>query len=105
MGVPERLPSTRGSCRPFSMKFGQAPPACPPPQHIALALPRLFRVVRHRKELQAAANENAAWASSYVDYKALKQILAQLTPETESQTEGNAQVRAATAPPSRMPLP
>ena len=50
------------------------------------------RLSARSKELQAAASENANWASYYLDYKALKQILGQLTP-LESQTEGNAQVR------------
>ena len=50
------------------------------------------------KELQAAASEKADWASYYLDYKALKQILGQLTaPETEAHTEGNSQVRPARA--------
>lgn len=41
------------------------------------------------------ASENGGhWASYYLDYKALKQILGQLTPpDIDAQTEGNAQVR------------
>ena len=36
------------------------------------------------------------WAPYYLDYKALKQILGQLTPaDAESQTEANAQVSRA----------
>ena len=38
------------------------------------------------------ASENPEWASYYVDYKALKQILGQLTPLGEEQTEGGAQL-------------
>ena len=53
------------------------------------------------KELAALANENANWASYYLDYKALKQILGQLTPpQLEAQTEGNAQVRRGARTPS-----
>ena len=51
-------------------------------------------VVLGSKELQAAASENANWSSYYLDYKALKQILGQLTrTQMDNQTEGNAQVR------------
>ena len=48
------------------------------------------------KELQVIATENANWASFYLDYKALKQILGQLSPrELDAQSEGNAQGRPA----------
>lgn len=46
----------------------------------------------------AYASTNSEWTSFYVDYKALKQILRQLSPtDVENQTEGNAQVRDARA--------
>jgi SPX domain protein involved in polyphosphate accumulation len=45
------------------------------------------------KELVAYASTNSEWTSFYVDYKALKQILRQLSPtDVENQTEGNAQL-------------
>ena len=59
-----------------------------PPKHRAC----LPVALRSQKVIQAAASENPEWASYYVDYKALKQILGQLTPLGEEQTEGGAQL-------------
>ena len=69
-------------------------PSCPIPLHGLLKARTPYGV----SQLVAYASTNSEWTSFYVDYKALKQILRQLSPtDVENQTEGNAQVRGARA--------
>jgi hypothetical protein len=61
---------------------------------------------RAQKELQAAVMEKPEWSHHYLDYKALKQILAELTGPEETQTEDSAQVSMPPFTPlRRLPLP
>ena len=49
-----------------------------------------------QKELKAEAVDNPDWSEYYLDYKALKQVLSQLSPpNAEPQSESNAQVGRA----------
>ena len=89
-GARGRTPFVEGH-----VPYSECPP-CPARAH-RFTFARLVSDLRsNRKELQAAARENGDWAGYYLDYKALKQILGQLTPPAlDAQTESNAQVRSA----------